>query len=67
MRKRVNLGVFARIPVDAAQAGERVLTVDIHRAGATDTLSAGTTKSQGGINLVFDLDERIQNLARSKG
>ena len=64
MREWVNLDVFARIPVDAAQASERVLPVDIHRAGATNTLSAGTTKSQGRINLVFYFDKCIQNLVR---
>ena len=41
----VNLDVLARIPVDATQACQRVLPIDIHRAGATDTLPAGAAKS----------------------
>ena len=61
----VNLDVLARIPVDATQACQRVLPIDIHRAGATDTLPAGAAKSYRGVNFVLNFDEGIENL-RSK-
>jgi len=58
----VNLGVFPGIPVDATQACERVLPVDIHRAGATDTLPTGAAKSERRVNFIFNFDERVQDL-----
>ena len=63
----VNLDIVAGIPVDATQACERVLPVNIHRAGATDTLPAGAAESEGGVDLVLDFDERIQNLGPRVG
>ena len=62
MRKGVDLGVLGRVPVDPAEARQRVLAVDVHGARATDTLSARTTEGECGVNFVLDLDERIENL-----
>ena len=40
VRERVDLGVFGGVPVNPAQARQRVLAVDVHGARAADTLSA---------------------------
>ena len=40
MGKGVDLDVLAGLWVDALQASERVLSVDVHGAGATDPLTA---------------------------
>lgn len=40
VRKRIDLGILARVSVYTTETGEGILTVDIHRAGTTDTLSA---------------------------
>lgn len=62
MWKRVNLGVFARIPVNAAETSEGVLTINVHGTRAANTLSARAPERQRRVNLVLDLDERIQYL-----
>ena len=49
--------VFLR---DGAQAGQVVPTVDVHGAGATDTLAAAATEGERGVDLVLDLDEGIK-------
>ena len=60
MRQRVDFDVTLDLiqPVDT---GQRVDTTDVHRTGATDPLAAGAAEGQGWINLVFDLDQRIQD------
>lgn len=64
MRKRVNLSILACLPVYTTQTGQGILTVDVHRAGATDTLSAGTAEGKRRVNFILNFDERIKNLCR---
>ena len=64
MRKRVDLGVFGRVPVNPAQARQRVLAVDVHGARAADALAAGPTEGERWVDLVLDLDESVQHLIR---
>jgi hypothetical protein len=66
VRQWVDLGIFALLAVDPAQTGKCVLPVDIHRAGAANTLSARPTKCERWVNLVFDLDQCIKNLGQPK-
>lgn len=47
--------------IDALGAGKRVLAIDIHRARTANTFAAGTTESQGLIDLILDLDKRVEN------
>ena len=47
--------------VDRLEAGERVAAVDVHRAGAADALAAGAAEGQRRIDLVLDLDQRVQD------
>ena len=47
--------------VHALEAGERVRAVDVHGAGAADPLAAGAAEGQRRVDLVFDLDDRIQD------
>ena len=58
VRERVDLGGLG-VSGDGAEAGEGVRSVDVHGAGATDTLSAGATKSERRVNLILYLDEHI--------
>ena len=62
MREGVDLGVLARVTVDTAQAGEGVLAVDVHGTRAADALAARAAERQRRVDLVLDLDERIENL-----
>ena len=62
MREGVDLRILARVAVDAAKAGERVLTVDVHSAGAADALAARAAESECGVDLILDLDEGVENL-----
>mmetsp|Transcript_19832 Transcript_19832/g.38873 ORF Transcript_19832/g.38873 Transcript_19832/m.38873 type:complete len:288 (-) Transcript_19832:50-913(-) len=50
-----------RLVVNVGKASKGVATVDVHGTAATDTLTARTAESQGGIHLVLDLDKSIQN------
>ena len=34
---------------------------DVHGAGAANAFTAGAAECQGGVDLVFDLDQRVQN------
>jgi hypothetical protein len=45
----------------ALGAGERVGAVDVHRAGAADALAAGAAEGQRRIDLVLDLDQRVEH------
>lgn len=60
MGKRVDLGGLA-IDLNFANTGQGVATSDVHGAGTANTLTARTTEGQGGINLVLDLDQGIEN------
>ena len=43
------------------------ITIDVHRAGPTDALTARTAEGQGGVLLVLDLEESIEHLKRHAG
>ena len=64
MRKGVNLGVLGRVPVDPAEARQRVLAVDVHGAGAADTLAARPAECERRVDFVLNLDERVKDLRR---
>lgn len=64
--KGVDLGVFARVPVDAAETGEGVLAINVHGTRPTDTLSARAPESESGVYLVLDLDEGIEHLRATR-
>ena len=51
----------ARDRGDRLRAGERIDAVDVHRAGPADALAAGAAERQGRIDLVLDLDQRVEN------
>lgn len=46
---------------DLSEAGEAVVPIDVHRAGAADTLPAGAAEGDGGVDLVLDLDEGVKD------
>ena len=62
MRKWVNLAVLGRGSVNPAEARESVLSVDVHGTRPTDTLSARPPEGKGGVNLILDFDQRVENL-----
>lgn len=43
------------------QASQRVHPVDVHGAATADTLSATPAESQGGVQLVLDADQGVEN------
>src|SRR5271166_2362769 len=47
--------------LDRLQTGERITTIDVHGAGAADALTAGATEGQRRVDLVLDLDQRVQD------
>src|SRR3546814_6165070 len=47
--------------LDRADAGQRVGAVDVHRARTADALAAGAAERQRGVDLVLDLDQRVQD------
>ena len=60
VRQWINL----HVPFDLAaglRAGQRVEAADVHRAAAADSFTAGAAKRQRGIDLVLDLEQRVQN------
>ena len=62
MRQRIDLGGLVQIRiVDLRNTGQRVRTADVHRARATDALSAGSSERKRRVDLVFDLDQRVQH------
>lgn len=67
MWEGVDLGVFARVPVDAAETGEGVLAINVHGTRPANTLSAGAPESEGRVDLVLDLDEGIKHLHTRQG
>lgn len=40
VRKGIDLAILGGIPVDSTQAGEGVLTINVHSTRAADTLTA---------------------------
>ena len=60
MRQRIDDDAALHV-VDRFEAGERVGAVDVHGAGAADALAAGAAEGQRGVDLVLDLDQRVQN------
>ena len=60
MRQRIDFHIALAV-IDILGAGERIETVDIHGAGAANPLAAGAAEGQRLIDLVLDLDERIEN------
>mmetsp|Transcript_7869 Transcript_7869/g.17132 ORF Transcript_7869/g.17132 Transcript_7869/m.17132 type:complete len:262 (+) Transcript_7869:175-960(+) len=56
----VDLGGLGAL-VDEAQAGEGVVSVDVHRARAADALSAGSAEGQRGVLLVLNLQKGVQH------
>ena len=60
VRQRVDLHVALDL-VHAVDAGQRVDAVDVHRAGAADALAAGAAEGQGRVDLVLDLDQRVED------
>ena len=60
VRQRIDLYVAFDV-VDGPRARKRVAAIDVHRAGTANTLAAGTAKRQCRIDLIFDLDQRIEN------
>mmetsp|Transcript_3554 Transcript_3554/g.8556 ORF Transcript_3554/g.8556 Transcript_3554/m.8556 type:complete len:255 (+) Transcript_3554:104-868(+) len=59
--ERVDLGGLGRVLVDVGKAGERVGPLDVHGAGSANTLAAAPPKGQGGILLILDLEEGVEN------
>ena len=47
--------------VHAIGTGQRVDPVDVHRAGSADAFAAGPAEGQGRVDLVLDLDQRVQD------
>ena len=62
VREGVDLGVLGRVAIDSAEARQRVLAVDVHGARPADALATRPPESEGGVHLVLNLDERIENL-----
>ena len=52
---------FALHLVNRLQAGQRILAVDIHGAGAANSLPAGSAEGQRAVHPVLDMDQRIQH------
>ena len=65
--ERVNLGILAGVAVNSAEACKGILSVDVHSARTADALTARAAESQGGVKLVLDLDQGVENLSRSEG
>lgn len=45
---------------DRADAGEVVSAVDVHGARTADSLSAGSSEGESGVNFILDLDQGVQ-------
>ena len=60
MRQRVNLRRLRPL-VDIRETSQGIGPVNVHRTAATNPLSAGTAESKGGVLLVFDLEEGVQD------
>lgn len=51
---------LGEIFIDLLDAGESVDSVAVHGAGAADSFSARAAEGEGGIQVVFDIDESIE-------
>ena len=60
MRQRIDLDRPFYV-VDGLQTSECVGAVDVHGTGPANPLSAGSPKRERRVDLVLDLNERIQN------
>jgi len=60
VRKRVDLGGLV-VGLDLGQAGKGVHASNVHGARATDAFPAGPSEGQGGVHLVLDLDQSVQD------
>lgn len=47
--------------IDLGEAGKAVAAVDGHGTGAADALAAGAAEGEGGVDLVLDLDEGVED------
>jgi len=61
MRKGVDLDVGSSLSGNSAQTSKSVLSVDVHGATTTDTLTATSSEGQSRVELVLDSDEGIEN------
>lgn len=61
VRKGVNLGILGGVFWNSAQASKSVDTVNVHGTGTTDTLSARSSESKSGVELILDLDQSIEH------
>jgi hypothetical protein len=64
VRERVDLGQFGGGAVDAAEAGEGVLAIDVHGTGATD---AGKAEGECWVEVDFNFDEGVEDLRLEGG
>lgn len=60
VRKRVDLDILA-IVGNTAKARKVVLAVDVHGAATADTFTATPPEDEGGVLLVLDLEEGVEN------
>ena len=56
--QRIYFAILRR-PVDTAKTSKRVLTVDVHGAGTTDSLTTGAPESERWVDLILDFDQCI--------
>lgn len=60
VRQGVNVRVRL-LAVNAAKARKRVHTINVHGATATDTLTARAAEGEGGVDFVFNFDQRVEH------
>ncbi len=60
MRQRIDLHIAFAV-LYRLRAGECVVAIDIHRAGAADALATGAAEGQGRVDLVLDLDQCVEH------
>lgn len=61
VRQRIDLGGLVQVRiVDLRDTGQRVRTADVHRARAADALTAGSSEGERRVDLILDLDQRVQ-------
>lgn len=57
----VDLLLLGDVGVDSTEACESVSALNVHGARAADTFSARPSEGEGGVLLVLDLDERVED------
>ena len=60
VRQGVNLHVTLGV-INRSCSCKRITAVNIHRTRSANTLAAGTTKRQGRVYLILDLDQRVED------